>query len=340
MRMKKGEKVIINVSGRRFQTRRSTLQKHPNTLLGDQKILTTFYDKKNNEYFFDRDPELFRHILNYYQAGKLHVSHMDCRDLFYDELKFYKISAHSLHKCCWGDCYEMSYEMSKNNKQRKVEKTEWGKTRHNIVRRIRKKIACFLEGKNNTFFERLFQYFVGLMIFLSIICAVAATLRCHGNTETWEQCYSNVFETLDMIFMWVFTVECALRLFSTPRYVEFFKNKFNLIDLAAISPFYIDLIIRRFTIDGLSNNHFWEMLRVLRVIRIFKLARHSTFMRKFGRRLKKALTDLGFLYFAFLLANIFFACCLYTIETLHGKPTYKSIPDTMWYTVVTMMTLG
>lgn len=342
MASKKREKVIINVSGRRFQTWRSTLHKHPDTLLGSDQMLTCFYDDKKNEYFLDRDPDVFRHILSYYQGGKLHISHADCLELFYDELKFYGISNSSVHECCWGDCYEMSLRMLRYSKEKNGEHcSTWGETRGNQFRKIRKKIHNFLERRKDSFLERMFQYLVAFFICLSVVCAVLATLRCEEDTKTWEQCYFRAFETFDVLFMCLFSFEYALRLFSTPCFVKFFKDKFNLFDLAAISPFYIDLVKRWFA-DGsvVIETDIWDILRVLRGIRILKLARHSWFMRKFGRRLKKALTDLGFLYFAFLLANIFFASCLYTVEVLQGTETYKSIPDSMWYTMVTMMTLG
>ena len=338
------EKVIINVSGRRFQTRRSTLRKYPDTLLGSDHVLTSFYDHKRKEYFLDRDPDVFRHILSYYQAGKLHISHTDCLDLFYEELKFYGISNHTVHECCWGNCYEMSLKMLRYSKDAERSDNQcalWGKTRGNQVQRIRKKFHSFLEGHKNSFSEKLFQYVVAIFIFLSVVCAVVATLRCDDDSKTLEQCYYKIFNTFDIIFMSVFSFEYGLRLFSTPCFSKFFKDKFNLFDLAAISPFYIDLLRRCFADDNVViGTDIWDVFRVFRGIRILKLARHSWFMQKFGRRLRKALTDLGFLYFAFFLANIFFSSCLYSVEILQGEETYRSIPDTMWYTVVTMMTLG
>ncbi|XP_028398240.1 potassium voltage-gated channel protein Shal-like [Dendronephthya gigantea] len=342
MESSKREKVIINVSGQRFRTWRSTLRKHPDTLLGNDNMLTCFYDDKRQEYFLDRDPEVFRHILRYYQVGKLHISHEDCLELFYDELKFYGIPTDTVHECCWGDCYEMSLKILKYGKKTgRKQGSTWGKVRGNQFRRIRKTIHNFLEQRQDSFWERLFQYVVGVFIFLSIVCATVATIRCEEDTKTWEQCHHRFFEISDIIFMCVFSFEYALRLFSTPCLRLFFKNKFNLFDLAAISPFYIDLARRWFTNDNvIIETDIWDVFRVLRGIRILKLARHSLFMQKFGRRLKKAFTDLGFLYFAFVLANIFFASCLYTVEVLQGKNTYQSIPDTMWFTVVTMMTLG
>lgn len=67
------EKLSINISGRKFETWRNTLEKFPETLLGSNEK-EFFYDEETGEYFFDRDPDIFRHILTFYRTGKLHVS--------------------------------------------------------------------------------------------------------------------------------------------------------------------------------------------------------------------------------------------------------------------------
>ena len=82
---KNDERVIINVSGRRFETWQNTLARFPETLLGsDEKDY--FFDSETKEYFFDRDPDLFRHVLNYYRNGKLHYPRGECVSSFEDEL--------------------------------------------------------------------------------------------------------------------------------------------------------------------------------------------------------------------------------------------------------------
>uniref|UniRef100_A0A8C2FAM0 Potassium channel tetramerisation-type BTB domain-containing protein n=1 Tax=Cyprinus carpio TaxID=7962 RepID=A0A8C2FAM0_CYPCA len=62
--------IILNVSGTRFQTWRNTLERYPDTLLGSTER-DFFFHEETNEYFFDRDPDIFRHILNFYRTGKL-----------------------------------------------------------------------------------------------------------------------------------------------------------------------------------------------------------------------------------------------------------------------------
>lgn len=81
------EKLVINVSGQRFETWQNTLEKYPDTLLGSNEK-DFFYDEVLKEYFFDRDPEVFRHILNYYRTGKLHYPKSECLTQF-DEVTYF-----------------------------------------------------------------------------------------------------------------------------------------------------------------------------------------------------------------------------------------------------------
>lgn len=47
----------------------------------NSEIQEFFYDEETGEYFFDRDPDIFRHILTFYRTGKLHVSHYCCEQI-------------------------------------------------------------------------------------------------------------------------------------------------------------------------------------------------------------------------------------------------------------------
>jgi hypothetical protein len=65
--------VRLNVGGKIFDTSLETLQKYPKSLLGaafNDDMRPAEIDQ-NGDYFFDRDPELFSFILNFYRTGKL-----------------------------------------------------------------------------------------------------------------------------------------------------------------------------------------------------------------------------------------------------------------------------
>jgi potassium voltage-gated channel Shal-related subfamily D protein len=96
------EKIIINVSGRRFECWRSTLEKYPESLLGSNEK-EFFYDEDTREYFFDRDPDVFRVILNFYRTGKLHYPKHECIAAYDEELAFFGILPDIIGDCCYED---------------------------------------------------------------------------------------------------------------------------------------------------------------------------------------------------------------------------------------------
>lgn len=63
------ERVVLNVGGIRHETYKHVLKKIPATRLSRLTESSSNYDSMLNEYFFDRHPEVFSQILNYYRTG-------------------------------------------------------------------------------------------------------------------------------------------------------------------------------------------------------------------------------------------------------------------------------
>ena len=86
------DKVVINVSGLRFETRASTLQRYPHTLLGDKRRRAHFFDYMNNEYFFERHRSSFEAVLYFYQSGgRLTRPENISAEIFLEEIKFFDL---------------------------------------------------------------------------------------------------------------------------------------------------------------------------------------------------------------------------------------------------------
>jgi len=87
-----GDRVVLNVSGMRVETRRVTLDRFPDTLLGDAGRRDRYFDPLRNEYFLDRNRASFDAILYYYQsAGRLRRPTNVPLDVFLDEITFYQL---------------------------------------------------------------------------------------------------------------------------------------------------------------------------------------------------------------------------------------------------------
>lgn len=54
------QRVVINVSGQRFETQLRTLERYPLTLLGDATKRRRYWDSRRNEFFIDRHRPSFQ----------------------------------------------------------------------------------------------------------------------------------------------------------------------------------------------------------------------------------------------------------------------------------------
>lgn len=335
--MRKDDKIVtLNVSGRKFSTWESTLKKYPNTLLGSE-ALKLFFDHEKKEYFLDRDPHMFRYILNYYKLGKLHLSLEDCIDAFQEELQYFGISIEEINDCCFDEECISAFSQPCVCPCNDVTSARTA----GINTRIRRFIRTVFET-TETRLARCVQSFITTLIYLSVISTIVETIECKRG-KTCAETYQKEFFIGEAICMSVFTLEYVLRLYAAEKRFTFIMNKMNILDLLAILPFYIHMSVQFVAKDDpglLENANALVVLRILRMFRILKLSRHSKKMRKMGHALKRAFIDLGFLFFAFLLANILFASILYFIEREKSSKQFTSIPDSMWYTIVTMMTVG
>ncbi|CAF2800201.1 unnamed protein product [Rotaria sp. Silwood2] len=90
-------RIIINISGVRFETFKSTLEVYPNTLLGNAKRCKYYYDNVLHEYFFDRHRGCFEAILYYYQSnGRLRRPNSVPLDTFLEEITFFDLGQDAL----------------------------------------------------------------------------------------------------------------------------------------------------------------------------------------------------------------------------------------------------
>ena len=94
--------VTINVGGTRFETARATLARHPDTRLSALDETSIEYSPKRREFYFDRDPALFLHVLNFYRFGDLHFPRDLCGPTIRRELDFWGIDMQHVAPCCWG----------------------------------------------------------------------------------------------------------------------------------------------------------------------------------------------------------------------------------------------
>nr|XP_046251143.1 potassium voltage-gated channel subfamily D member 2-like isoform X2 [Scatophagus argus] len=337
---KKGQDglIILNVSGTKFQTWRTTLERYPDTLLGSTER-DFFFHEETNEYFFDRDPDIFRHILNFYRTGKLHYPRQECISAYDEELAFFGIIPEIIGDCC----YEEYKDRRRENAERLQDDEEMDM--NNDVTPVNLTYREYLwrafENPHTSTLALVFYYVTGFFIAISVMANVVETVPCGTlpNRSKEISCgdrYALAFFCLDTACVMIFTVEYLLRLIAAPSRYKFMKSVMSVIDVVAIMPYYIGLVMT----DNDQVSGAFVTLRVFRVFRIFKFSRHSAGLRILGYTLKSCASELGFLLFSLTMAIIIFATVMFYAEKGSTASKFTSIPAAFWYTIVTMTTLG
>lgn len=103
--------VFLDISGTVFKTQKSILKTIPNSRLANLDISKDVNTLKHDSYYFNRDADSFKHILNAYREGELHISKDLCPQQFLKELEYWKIPIKLLAPCCWKTIYAVEDDL-------------------------------------------------------------------------------------------------------------------------------------------------------------------------------------------------------------------------------------
>ena len=150
-----------------------------------------------------------------------------------------------------------------------------------------------------------------------------------------------IIETICIVW---FTIEYLIRLISSPNKKKFLIEILNIIDVLAVLPYYIGVIIEKTSHKVNSNfinaRRFIQILRIIRIVRVFKLARHSPGLKVIGYTLKESSEELGLLGLLLIMGVTVFASLVYYAEE-HVKGTkFKSIIEACWWATISITTVG
>ena len=134
------------------------------------------------------------------------------------------------------------------------------------------------------------------------------------------------FETIDFIcFAW-FLFEYLIRLICSPNKKKFIISPTNLIDLISIVPFFFYLILRYNVVLYREG----ELLRMLRIVILLKVTRHSDSLKIFGKTIQFSYKELMVLLIYLSVAVVFFGSCVFYTESHEKNTEFVSIPASCW----------
>lgn len=143
--------------------------------------------------------------------------------------------------------------------------------------------------------------------------------------------YWPIFQVSEIVVVILFTVEYVVSWWLSSDRWRFPFRFMNLIDLAAILPFYLSL--------G-TGFAVLRSLRLLRMFRLFKLARYSQAVKLLGDAFRRVGPELMMTGIVAIIAIVLSASALYFAEHDKQPENYTSIPETLWWAVTTLTTVG
>ena len=128
---------------------------------------------------------------------------------------------------------------------------------------------------------------------------------------------------------------------SCPNKCHFLKSSVNVIDYIATISFYTDLFLQQY-LSNMKNADVFEFFSIIRILRLFKLTRHSSGLKILLQTFRASAKELMLLVFFLVLGIVIFASLVYYAERIQVNPTndFSSIPLGLWWALVTMTTVG
>ncbi|XP_069479628.1 potassium voltage-gated channel subfamily A member 4 [Ambystoma mexicanum] len=341
------ERVVINVSGLRFETQLRTLAQFPETLLGDPEKRMRYFDPLRNEYFFDRNRPSFDAILYYYQsAGRLKRPVSVPFDVFSEEVRFYELGAEALLKFREDEGFVKEEERPLPDNE------------------CKRQFWLLFEYPESSSPARGIAIVSVLVILISIVIFCletlpefrdekdlvlpAGTLNQTLGAEGARSTFTDPFFIVETVCIVWFSFEFVVRFCACPSKADFFRNIMNTIDIVSILPYFITLGTdlaqqQQPQANGQQQAMSFAILRIIRLVRvfrIFKLSRHSKGLQILGHTLRASMRELGLLIFFLFIGVILFSSAVYFAEADEPATHFQSIPDAFWWAVVTMTTVG
>jgi voltage-gated potassium channel len=178
-----------------------------------------------------------------------------------------------------------------------------------------------------------------LLMLLIVVNLAAVTLE---SMPAFENRHHLLFQAIESLSLIVFSIEYLLRIWVAPEHAPYIhlsdfraRMKFifsgeGLVDMIAVLPFWAALFVR-------ADLRF---LTVFRFVRFLKLVRHSTAMRSLFNAIyseRRALAG----SVVILLGTVMIAASIMHLAEGEAQPDkFGTIPDAMWWAIVTLGTVG
>jgi voltage-gated potassium channel len=201
---------------------------------------------------------------------------------------------------------------------------------------LRRRVHALLDGEHNlSTAARLLRLGLAALIVLNVAAVVLETV------PSIQAGSSHLFDVFEHVSVAIFAIEYLLRLWAVPENARFDRRggrlrwiftPMALVDLAAILP--------GLFVGATFDLRTLRMLRLLRILRVVRLGRYSQAMQTLQNVLRSKAPDLLSLFFVLAILLVVASTLMFYCENEAQPEAFSSIPATMWWSIVTLTTVG
>ncbi|MEI6482451.1 MAG: ion transporter [Betaproteobacteria bacterium] len=207
-------------------------------------------------------------------------------------------------------------------------------TQKSALQRAQQRVFRILEGDVTDPASRFCEIFIALLVVLNVVAIILESVpEIH---EEWGE----FFHYFDFFSVGVFTIEYVLRVWSYSQKFaaeggsawqgrkSYIFSFFGLVDFFSTVPFYLQLLF-----PGTDL----RVLRMFRLLRIFKLSRYNSAMDDMFEAIKSERDSFSSALFLLFISGLLFSSLIYIIEGHDQPEVFPSIPAAMHWFVITII---
>lgn len=183
----------------------------------------------------------------------------------------------------------------------------------------RKVIGFYLEDIE-TPFGRFINLAIASLVLLSSAIFVVETYPIPSNSRV-------VLDSLDNIVIGIFALEYTLRFWCADSKIKYFFSLYSLLDLLTILPFFV----------GLVDISFIRILRWFRILRLVRFIQKKVLFERVSSEDSIIFARILFTLFAIIFV---YSGLIYQVEHPVNPDTFNTFLDAVYFSVVTMTTVG
>lgn len=175
---------------------------------------------------------------------------------------------------------------------------------------------------------RYLKICIQFCVFIAVGIILLETVESIGGKYQYE------FFVLDAVISLIFAWEYSYRYLKARDKKEFVFRGMNIIDLLSFVPFFIGLIF-----SSAAGLDILKILRVLRTLRLFEVSTSSPIALGFIKTIREYHKEYRAILWIFISVLIIISSFVYYSE-YRVNPDFSSIPQSLWWGIVTMTTVG